>query len=227
MIFWQPVEGLSYFFKYEDTLPHNPQNFDEMVCSMGADLSQGDDFTAFTFLFPLGGGRFGVKTRSYVSEVKIRRLPQAMKHKYDQFIEEGTLQVLDGAVLNMEEVYEDLDKFIIHHQYTVVAMGYDPYNAQYFKERWSTEYGEFGMETVRQGARTESVPLGELGHLASERMLYFDEELMKFAMGNAITIEDNNGNRKLSKKRAQDKIDNVAALMDAWVAYTRNREAFE
>lgn len=222
-----PVEGHTYFFRYEDTLLHGPQNFDNMVCAMGADLSQGDDFTAFTFLFPLGGGRFGVKTRSYVSELKVKRLPQAMQHKYDQFIEEGSLIVMEGNVLNMIEVYDDLDSFIIEHQYTVAAMGYDPYNAQYFKERWAMEYGEYGMEVIRQGARTESVPLGELGHLASERMLYFDEELMKFAMGNAISIEDNNGNRKLSKKRAEEKIDNVAALLDAWVAYTRNREAFE
>ena len=222
-----PVEGLTYFFKYEDTLPHPPQNFDNMVCAMGADLSQGDDFTAFTFLFPLGGGRYGVKTRSYVSEAKVRRLPQAMSHKYEEFVDEGSLIIMDGNVLDMVEVYEDLDNHIIERQYSVAAMGYDPYNAHYFSERWATEYGEFGMTVVRQGARTESVPLGELGNLARERELLFDEELMKFAMGNAISIEDNNGNRKLSKKRSEEKIDNVAALLDAWIAYTRNREAFE
>lgn len=222
-----PMEGLSYFFKYEDTLPHPPQSFDNMVCSMGADLSQGDDFCAFTFLFPLGDGRFGIKTRSYVSDLKVRKLPEAMKFKYKEFVDEGSLIVMDGAVLNMEEVYEDLDRHIVERQYTVVTMGYDPYNANYFKDRWITEYGAFGVEVVRQGARTESVPLGEIGNLAHERMLLFDEELMKFAMGNAVSIEDSNGNRKLSKKRSADKVDNVAALIDAWVAYVRNREAFE
>lgn len=222
-----PVEGTTYFFKYEDTLVHPRQNFDGMICSMGADLSQGDDFTAFTFIFPLGGDRYGVKTRSYVSERKLQKLPKAMEHRYQDFINEGTLIVMSGAVLDMRAVYEDIDNHIIKHQYTVVTMGYDPYNAEYFKNRWAKEYGDYGMEIVRQGAMTESVPLGELGHLANDRCLIFDEELMKFAMGNAVTIEDNNGNRKLSKKRAEEKIDNVAAMLNAWIAYKRNREVFE
>jgi len=222
-----PVEGATYFFKYEDTLLHRPQNFDNMLCAMGGDLSQGDDFTAFTFLFPLGNGFFGVKTRSYVSELKVRKLDAAMKQKYQEFINEGTLIVMPGAVLDMTQVYRDLDDFIIEHQYTVVAFGYDPYNAKDLVELWSREHGEYGTTVVRQGAKTESVPLGELGNLASERLLLFDEELMKFAMGNAIAIEDTNGNRKLSKKRDSEKIDNVAALLDAWVAYKRFQEAFE
>lgn len=222
-----PVEGASYFFSYEDTLVHRPQNFDNMICAMGGDLSQGDDFCAFTFLFPLGGGYFGVKTRSYVSELKVRKLDQAMRQKYQEFINEGTLVVMDGAVLDMKLVYRDLDDFIIHHQYTVVSFGYDPYNAHEIVESWTNEHGSYGLTVVRQGARTESVPLGELGHLASERMLIFDEELMKFAMGNAIAITDTNGNRKLSKMRDSEKIDNVAALLDAWVSYKRFQEAFE
>ena len=222
-----PVEGASYFFSYEDTLVHRPQNFDNMICAMGGDLSQGDDFCAFTFLFPLGGGYFGVKTRSYVSELKVRKLDQAMRQKYQEFINEGTLVVMDGAVLDMKLVYRDLDDFIIHHQYTVVSFGYDPYNAHEIVESWTNEQGSYGLTVVRQGARTESVPLGELGHLASERMLIFDEELMKFAMGNAIAITDTNGNRKLSKMRDSEKIDNVAALLDAWVSYKRFQEAFE
>lgn len=222
-----PVEGVSYFFTYEDTLLHPKKTYDQMTCAMGADLSQGDDFCAFTFLFPIGNGYFGVKTRSYVSDIKVRKLPKAMRQKYQDFINEGTLIVMDGAVLDMRAVYQDLDSFIIQHQYTVVAFGYDPYNAKELVESWSREYGEYGLTVVKQGARTESVPLGELGVLASERMLLFDEELMKFAMGNAIAIEDTNGNRKLSKKRDSEKIDNVAALLDAWVAYKRFQEAFE
>lgn len=222
-----PVEGASYFFKYEDTLPHRRQNFDGMVCAMGADLSQGDDFTAFTFLFPLGNGSFGVKTRSYVSDLKVRKLDKAMRDKYQEFIDEGTLIVMDGAILNMLEVYRDLDDFILSHQYTVVAFGYDPYNAKDLVDTWCKEHGDYGVTIVRQGAKTESVPLGELGNLASERLLLFDEELMKFAMGNAIAITDTNDNRKLSKKRDSEKIDNVAALLDAWVAYKRFQEAFE
>lgn len=222
-----PVEGLSYFFTYEATLPHSKKNYDNMVCALGADLSQGDDFCAFTFLFPLGNGSYGVKTRSYVSDLKVRKLPKAMRQKYQEFIDEGTLIVIDGAVLNMREVYEDLDSFIIEHQYTVAAFGYDPYNAAELIDLWNREHGEYGVTVVRQGVRTESVPLGELGVLASERLLLFDEELMKFAMGNAIALEDTNGNRKLSKKRDSEKIDNVAALLDAWIAYKRFQEAFE
>lgn len=221
-----PVEGASYFFTYEDTLLHPRKTYDNMLCALGADLSQGDDFCAFTFLFP-NGHFYGVKTRSYVSEVKVSKLPEAMKHKYQQFIDEGTLIVMEGAVLNMIEVYEDLDSFIIDHQYTVVAFGYDPYNSTDFLKKWSAEYGDYGTTVVRQGARTESVPLGEIRALASERLLLFDEELMKFAMGNSIAVEDNNGNRKLSKKRDSEKIDNVAALLDAWIAYKRFQEAFE
>lgn len=221
-----PVEGFTYFFLYEETLPHNKQNFDGMPCTMGADLSQGDDFTAFTFLFPLGNGAYGVKTRSYVSELKVMKLPSAMQLKYQEFIAEGTLVVMEGAILNMMQVYDDLSNYLDAHQYTIVAFGYDPYNAQDFVVRWIAEHGEYGVEKVRQGVRTESVPLGELKMLAGERLLLFDEVLMKFAMGNAVVIEDNNGNRKLSKKRASEKIDNVAALMDAWVVYRQNQEAF-
>lgn len=221
-----PMEGVSYFFTYEDTLLHSSQNFDRMVCAMGADLSQGDDFCAFTFLFPLGIG-YGVKTRAYVSDVKVRKLPRAMQLKYQEFIAEGTLVVMDKPILDMLEVFEDLDNHIMKHQYTVLTMGFDPYNSKLFCDKWANTYGEYGMEVVRQGYKTESVPLGQISNLASERMLYFDEELMKFAMGNATIIEDTNGNMKLSKKRSMEKIDNVAALMDAWVAYTRNQEAFE
>ena len=222
-----PVEGASYFFTYEDTLLHRPQNFDNMICAMGADLSQGDDFTAFTFLFPLGNGYFGVKTRSYVSELKVRKLDAAMRQKYQEFIDEGSLIVMDGAVLDMVEVYRDLDDHLLEKQYTVMAFGYDPYNAKELLEQWTREHGDYGLTVVRQGARTESVPLGEIGNLAAERLLLFDEELMKFAMGNSIAVEDTNGNRKLSKKRDSEKIDNVAALLDAWVAYKRFQEAFE
>ena len=222
-----PVEGASYFFSYEDTLVHRKQNVDGMICAMGADLSQGDDFTAFTFLFPLGNGYFGIKTRSYVSDLKVRKLDKAMRDKYQEFIVEGSLIVMEGAVLDMLEVYRDLDDHILEHQYTVVAFGYDPYNAKDLVDMWIKEHGDYGLTKVIQGARTESVPLGELGHLASERFLIFDEQLMKFAMGNSIAVEDVNGNRKLSKKRDSEKIDNVAALLDAWVAYKRFQEAFE
>lgn len=222
-----PVEGASYFFSYEDTLVHRKQNFYGMLCAMGADLSQGDDFTAFTFLFPLGNGAFGVKTRSYVSDLKVRKLDKAMRDKYQEFIDEGSLIVMDGAVLDMLEVYRDLEAHTVENQYSVMAFGYDPYNAKDIVDSWVKEHGDYGLTKVIQGARTESVPLGELGHLASERLLLFDEELMKFAMGNAIAVEDLNGNRKLSKKRDSEKIDNVAALLDAWVAYKRFQEAFE
>lgn len=221
-----PVEGLTYFFTYEDTIPHPRKSYDRMECVMGGDLSQGDDFTAFTFLFPLGNGEFGVKTRSYVSALKVTKLAPAMRLKYQEFIDEGSLIVMEGPYLDMMDVYADLDEFIIQHQYTVVAFGYDPYNAKDFVEKWMSEYGSFGVEKVRQGVRTESVPLGELNILASERLLLFDEELMKFAMGNSVVIEDNNGNRKLSKIRSSEKIDNVSALMDAWVVYKQNQEAF-
>ena len=222
-----PVEGASYFFTYEDTLLHRRQNFENMICAMGADLSQGDDFTAFTFLFPLGNGYFGVKTRSYVSELKVRKLDTAMRQKYQEFIDEGSLIVMDGAVLDMVEVYRDLDDHLLEKQYTVMSFGYDPYNAKELIEQWVREHGDYGLTVVRQGARTESVPLGEIGNLAAERLLLFDEELMKFAMGNSIAVKDTNGNRKLSKKRDSEKIDNVAALLDAWVAYKRFQEAFE
>lgn len=222
-----PVEGASYFFSYEDTLVHRKQNFYGMLCAMGADLSQGDDFTAFTFLFPLGNGAFGVKTRSYVSDLKVRKLDKAMRDKYQEFIDEGSLIVMEGAVLDMLEVYRDLEEHTVENQYSVMAFGYDPYNAKDLVDSWVKEHGDYGLTKVIQGARTESVPLGELGHLASERLLLFDEELMKFAMGNAIAVEDLNGNRKLSKKRDSEKIDNVAALLDAWVAYKRFQEAFE
>ena len=221
-----PVEGLTYFFVYDETIPHRSQNFDGMECCMGGDLSQGDDFTAFTFLFPMSNGTYGVKTRAYVSELKVQKLPAAMKLKYQEFVNEGTLIIMPGAILDMMAVYEDLDRHIMQHQYTVVAFGYDPYNAKDFVDKWMTEYGTYGVEKVRQGVRTESVPLGELKLLASERLLLFDEELMKFAMGNSVVIEDNNGNRKLSKKRSSEKIDNVAALMDAWVVYKQYQEAF-
>ena len=222
-----PMEGQTYFFTYEETLLHKKRSYWQMPCSLGADLSQGDDFCAFTFLFPLGGGKFGVKTRNYISEVTLRKLPAAMRVKYDMFIQEDSLKVMPGTVLNMMEVYDDLDAFIADHEYGVECFGYDPYNAKEFVERWGIENGLFGIEKVIQGARTESVPLGELKKLAEERILYFDEELMKFAMGNCIIIEDTNGNRKLSKKRYDQKIDAVAAMMDAYVAYKLNIDAFE
>lgn len=221
-----PMEGYTYFFTYEETLPHKKRDFWRMTCSMGGDLSQGDDFCAFTFLFPLPNGKFGVKTRSYISELTLMKLPAATRIKYEEFINEGSLIVLDGAVLDMIEVYEDLNKYIDTCGYDVLCFGYDPYNAKDFVERWIRENGEFGVIKVIQGARTESVPLGELKKLSEERMLLFDESLMTFAMGNCIVMEDTNGNRKLLKKRYEDKIDNVAALMDAWVAYKMNKEAF-
>ena len=222
-----PVEGHTYFFVYEETRPHRPQDFDGMECAMGADLSQGDDFCAFTFLFPLGRGRFGVKTRSYVSESKLKKLNTAMRNKYDELINEGTLTVIPGVLLEMDRIYDDLEEFIYGHRYSVSAFGYDPYNARDFVQRWVRSNGEYGVEKVIQGAKTESVPMGEIKNLARERMLIFDEEMMKFAMGNAVAIQDNNGNYKLSKRRQDEKIDNVAALIDAWVAYSRNRDLFD
>lgn len=222
-----PTEGYTYYFTHEETLLHRPQNFWRMPCAMGADLSQGDDFCAFTFLFPLGGERYGVKTRSYISENTLMKLRPSMRSKYDEFINEGSLHVMNGVTLDMMEVYEDLDNHIVKCEYDVLAFGFDPYNAREFVERWEKENGPFGIEKVIQGVRTESVPLGELKNLSAERLLLFDEELMKFAMGNAITMEDTNGNRKLLKMRQEAKIDNVAALMDAYVAYKLNKEAFE
>lgn len=222
-----PMEGYTYFFTYEETLPHRPREFWEMPCSLGADLSQGDDFCAFTFLFPLADGLFGVKTRSYISSLTLMKLPAAMRAKYEQFIKEGSLHVLECTVLDMMEVYDDLEKFIEDSAYDVRTLGFDPYNAKEFVNRWEQNNGPYGIEKVIQGARTESVPLGELKILSEERMLIFDQELMSFAMGNAITLEDTNGNRKLLKKRQDEKIDNVAALMDAYIAYKANKEAFE
>lgn len=222
-----PMEGYTYYFTYEETLPHRRRDYWQMPCSLGADLSQGDDFCAFTFLFPLSNGCFGIKTRNYISESTLLKLPAAMRVKYEQFINEGSLMVLDGTVLDMMEVYDDLDKHIIDHDYDVRCFGFDPYNAKDFVARWESENGPFGIEKVIQGAKTESVPLGELKKLAEERKLLFDEELMTFAMGNCITLEDTNGNRKLLKKRREQKIDAVAAMMDAYVAFKFNREAFE
>ena len=225
--FGLPMEGYTYYFTYEETLPHRKQNFWGMPCALGADLSQGDDFCAFTFLFPLGDGSFGVKTRNYISSLTLMKLPGAMRIKYDQFIAEGSLIVLEGTVLDMMEVYEDLDNHIIEHEYDVRCFGFDPYNAKEFVERWEQENGPFGLEKVPQGAKTESVPLGELKKLSEERMLLFDEELMTFTMGNCITLEDTNGNRKLLKVRRDQKIDAVAAMMDAYVAYKHNKDAFD
>lgn len=225
--FGLPMEGYTYYFTYEETLCHRKRDFWQMPCSLGGDLSQGDDFCAFTFLFPLSNGAFGVKTRNYISSLTLMKLPAAMRLKYDQFMAEGSLVVLEGTVLDMIEVYEDLDNHIVECGYDVRCFGYDPYNAKEFVERWSQENGPFGIEKVPQGVKTESVPLGELKKLAEERMLLFDEELMTFAMGNCITLEDTNGNRKLYKKRYEQKIDAVAAMMDAYVAYKANRDAFE
>ena len=222
-----PMEGYTYFFTYEETLPHRPRDFWQMVCALGADLSQGDDFCAFTFLFPLGYEKFGIKTRSYITERTLFLLQASMRMKYEDFIREGSLHVMDGTVLDMMEVYDDLDKFIIDSEYDVRALGFDPYNAKEFVARWEAENGPFGIEKVIQGAKTESVPLGELKKLSEDRQLIFDQALMTFAMGNAITLEDTNGNRKLLKKRQEEKIDNVAALMDAYIAYKHNKEAFE
>lgn len=222
-----PMEGYTYFFTYEETIPHDTVHFWDLPCSMGADLSQGDDFCAFTFLFPLSRGRFGIKTRSYISSLTLMKLPGALRHKYEQFRREGSLHVLDGTVLDMMEVYDDLENHILAMRYDVRTFGFDPYNSKEFVTRWEQENGPYGIEKVIQGARTESVPLGELKKLSEERLLIFDEDLMSFTMGNAITLEDTNGNRKLLKKRTEEKIDNVAAMMDAYVAYKLNKEAFE
>ena len=225
--FGLPMEGYTYFFSYEETLPHRRRDFWQMPCSLGADLSQGDDFCAFTFLFPLSDGSFGIKTRNYITSLTLSRLPAAMRVKYDEFMREGSLIVLDGTVLDMTQVYEDLDAHIIERGYDVRCFGFDPYNAKEFVERWESENGPFGIEKVIQGAKTESVPLGELKKLSEERMLLFDEALMTFTMGNCIALEDTNGNRKLLKRRYDQKIDAVAAMLDAYVAYKLNRDAFE
>jgi phage terminase large subunit-like protein len=222
-----PMEGYTYYFTYEETLKHRKRDYYGMPCAMGADLSQGDDFCAFTFMFPLRGGAFGIKTRNYITELTLRKLPMAMRQKYDEFMQEGSLIVMPGTVLDIPQVYEDLDNHIIENDYDVRCFGYDPYNAKDFVDRWESENGPFGIEKVIQGARTESVPLGELKKLAEERMLIFDEDLMTFTMGNCITLEDTNGNRKLLKKRYDKKIDAVAAMMDAYVAYKLNKDAFE
>lgn len=222
-----PMEGYTYFFTYEETLKHRKREYWQMPCSLGVDLSQGDDFCAFTFLFPLKAGAFGIKTRNYISERTLMKLPAAMRAKYDQFIKEGSLIVMDGTVLDMMDVYDDVDEHIVERGYDIRSFGYDPYNAQAFVERWEKENGPFGIEKVIQGAKTESVPLGELKQMAEDRLLLFDEELMTYAMGNCIVLEDTNGNRKLFKKRYDQKIDPVAAMMDAYVAYKNNREAFE
>ena len=222
-----PMEGYTYFFTYEETLPHRKREYWQLPCSLGADLSQGDDFCSFTFLFPLSNGCFGIKTRNYISSITLDKLPLAMRHKYDTFMKEGSLIVIEGTVLDMMEVYDDLDSFIVETGYDVRSFGFDPYNAREFVERWEKENGPFGIEKVIQGAKTESVPLGELKKLSEERMLLFDEDLMTFAMGNCIVMEDTNGNRKLLKKRYEAKIDPVASMMDAFVAYKLNKDAFE
>ena len=222
-----PMEGYTYYFTYEETIPHSRRDYWGMPCALGADLSQGNDFCAFTFMFPLSNGAFGIKTRSYISSLTLHKLPNAMRQKYEEFMAEGSLMVLDGTILDMMQVYDDLDKHIQDHSYDVRCLGFDPYNAREFVERWQTENGPYGLEKVIQGAKTESVPLGELKNLAEERLLLFDESLMSFAMGNCITLEDTNGNRKLYKKRYEAKIDNVAAMLDAFVAYKLNKEAFE
>ena len=222
-----PMEGYTYFFTYEETVPHKKRDFWKMPCSLGADLSQGNDYTSFAFLFPLSNGCFGIKTRNYISSNTLMKLPSAMRFKYDQFMKEGSLVVMEGTILDMMEVYEDLDQHIIDLGYDVRSFGFDPYNAREFVERWERENGPFGIEKVIQGAKTESVPLGELKNLSEQRMLLFDEELMSYAMGNCITLEDTNGNRKLLKKRYEAKIDPVASLLDAFVAWKLNKEAFE
>lgn len=222
-----PMEGYTYFFTYEETLPHRHKNYWKLPCSLGADLSQGDDFCAFTFMFPLTNGAFGIKTRNYITELTMKKLPSAMRFKYEEFMAEGSLIVMPGTVLDMMQVYEDLDEHIVQMDYDVRCFGFDPYNAREFVERWESENGPFGIEKVIQGAKTESVPLGELKKLSEERLLLFDEKLMSFAMGNCITLEDTNGNRKLLKKRYDQKIDAVAAMMDAYVAYKLNRDAFD
>ena len=222
-----PMEGYTYYFTYAETLPHPHREFWKLPCSLGIDLSQGDDFCAFTFLFPLPDGRFGVKTRNYITDLTLMKLHTAMREKYEEFMREGSLIVMEGVVLDMIQVYEDLDAHIQRCQYDVCCVGYDPYNAKDFINRWEVENGPFGIVKVIQGVRTESVPLGELKKLAGERMLLFDEQLMTYTMGNCITLEDTNGNRKLFKKRYEHKIDAVAALMDAWVAYKMHPEMFE
>lgn len=222
-----PMEGFTYFFTYEETLPHRKAEFWRMPCALGADLSQGDDFCAFTFLFPLSNGAFGIKTRSYISSLTQMKLPAAMRQKYEEFIKEGSLHVLEGTVLDMMEVYDDLDEYVQRSEFDIRAFGYDPYNARTFVERYIRENGDYGIEKVIQGVKSESVPLGELKKYSEERLLIFDQKLMQFAMGNSITMEDTNGNRKLLKKRADAKIDNVAAMMDAYIAYILNKEAFE
>ena len=222
-----PLEGYTYYFSYEETELHRRRSYWGLPCSLGCDMSQGDDFCAFTFMFPLSNGSFGIKTRSYITSLTYNRLPMAMRLKYDEFIQEGSLIVMDTTILDMMEVYEDLDDFIARSDYDVRSVGYDPYNAKEFIERYASENGPFGIEKVKQGARTETVPLGELKKLSEERMLLFDEELMRFAMGNCITLEDTNGNRKLYKKRQDEKIDNVAAMMDAFIAYKLNKDLFE
>jgi phage terminase large subunit-like protein len=221
------MEGYTYFFTYEETLPHRKREYWELPCSLGADLSQGDDFCAFSFLFPLSNSKFGVKTRSYITSLTLMKLPAAMRIKYNEFIDEQSLHVLEGTILDMMEVYDDLDAYIQKQKYDVRTLGFDPYNAKEFVERWERENGPFGIEKVIQGAKSESVPLGELKILAGERLLEFDQELMSFTMGNCITLQDTNGNKKLLKRRYDEKIDNVAALMDAYIAYKANKEAFE
>lgn len=222
-----PMEGYTYYFTYEETVPHKKRDYWSLPCALGIDLSQGDDFCSFTFMFPLSNGGFGIKTRNYISSSTLNKLSMAMRQKYEEFMKEGSLIVLEGSVLDMMEVYDDVDAHIDKYQYDVRCVGYDPYNAKEFIERWERENGPFGIEKVRQGSRTESVPLGELKNLAEDRLLMFDEQLMVFAMGNCITLEDTNGNRKLYKKRNEEKIDAVAAMMDAYVAYKINRESFE
>ena len=222
-----PMEGYTYYFTYEETIPHRKRDYWQMPCSLGIDLSQGDDFCAFTFMFPLGTGAFGIKTRNYITSKTLKQLPSAMRVKYEEFMREGSLIVLEGTVLDMMEVYEDLDRHICECGYDVRCLGYDPYNARDFIERWEKENGPFGIEKVIQGARTESVPLGELKKLSEEKLLLFDEQLMSFTMGNCITVEDTNGNRKLLKRRYDQKIDAVAAMMDAYVAFKLNRDAFD
>lgn len=222
-----PMEGFTYYFTYEETKLHRKREYWNMPCSLGADLSLGDDFCAFTFMFPLQRGEFGIKTRAYITELTLMKLPLAMRTKYDEFINEGSLIVMNGTILDMMEVYDDLDKYIEDSRYDVRCFGYDPYNAKTFVERWETENGPYGIEKVPQGSKTESVPLGELKKLASERLLLFDEELMGFSMGNCVTQEDTNGNRKLLKMRREEKIDSVAAMLDAFVAYKANKDAFE
>ena len=222
-----PMEGYTYYFTYEETVPFEKREYWQMPCSMGIDLSQGDDFCSFTFMFPLGNGCFGIKTRNYISSLTLMKLSAAMRVKYDEFIQEGSLIVLNGNILDLNDVYDDLDQYIVDQNYDVRCVGYDPYNAKDFIDRWTRENGPFGVVKVIQGAKTESVPLGELKKLSEERMLRFDEALMSFSMGNCITIQDTNGNRKLLKRRREEKIDAVAAMMDAFIAYKSNHDAFE